>query len=142
MENSVPSLITGDGTSRVTESLLSPSSAHLHLPSDSSHQSHPVASPWDRELHPKQRLHQRSSLIDALRQRFPDGPPAVYDQFISVSLNDVPPNEMLAINPRVTRDGTAGVSPLKRIASKVWATVVGGMNSRPCKVFLFPFLGS
>jgi hypothetical protein len=140
MENSLPSLIAGeagDGTSRVTESLLSPSSAHHHPSSESSDQSHAHAltSPWDRELHPKQRLRERSSLIDALRQRFPDGPPTAYDQFISVSLNDVPPNEMLTINPRARREGATRASPLKRMASKIWATVVGGMNTRPCKWF-------
>ncbi|PVG04016.1 hypothetical protein CPB86DRAFT_313674 [Serendipita vermifera] len=33
----------------------------------------------------------RTSLIDSLRDRFPNGPPETYDEFIQVSLSNIPP---------------------------------------------------
>jgi hypothetical protein len=151
MENSSVSLITGgDGPHHLelpatSQSFLCPSSALLHQPSESSYRSHyypPYKSQKGNEDvkgNDKKRAF-RSSLMDNLRNRFPDGrPPQAYDDFIQVSLNDVPLDSDLVLDEETgVAEEPTGISPVKRLGrmtSRVFATIANSLASRPCTFF-------
>ena len=79
--------------------------------------------------------------MDSLRYRFPDGrpPQALYDEFIQVTLNDVPPDSALVDNANPSNENeTHHVSPvqrLQRMTSRVFATIAASITSRPGKTF-------
>lgn len=138
MEDSTPSLLVGDVRPphhlhlpvAGSDSYLSPSSALIHANSESSHRSHIH---WDSdECHDTEKPRPyRSSLIQVLRDRFPDGPPAVYDEFIRVSLNEIPPEASLHENDGYKRPSTT--TRLTRMTSQLWSVLAGSIASRPCE---------
>jgi hypothetical protein len=153
MENSSVSLITAeDGPHHLqlptgSHSFLCPSSALLHQTSESSHLSHHY--PPDKsekgqdgvQANEKKRAF-RSSLMENLRNRFPDGrPPQAYDDFIQVSLNDVPPDSDLVMDEETgAAEEHTRLSPVERLSrmtSRVFATISNSLASRPCKFFVY-----
>ncbi|KIM27909.1 hypothetical protein M408DRAFT_16526 [Serendipita vermifera MAFF 305830] len=123
-----------------SHSFLSPSSALLPNPSEASHQYPPDSKEQSQHEKPQRKAF-KSSLMDSLRYRFPDGnpPQALYDEFIQVSLNDVPPDSAL-----VTADASEGhtgnengphhfspIQRLQRMTSRVFSTIAASIASRP-----------
>lgn len=74
--------------------------------------------------------------MDSLRYRFPDGrPPRAYDEFIQVTLNDVPPDSALVDNVNASHQNEplhlSPVQRLQRMTSRVFATISASAVSRP-----------
>lgn len=137
MEDSTPSLLTSGDHLRphnlqlpttASDSFLSPSSAAIHATSESSHRTH---TQWDSDEYDETEKSPpyRSNLLQALKERFPNGPPTVYDEFIRVSLNEVPPeaNETQVYQP------PSATTRLSRMTSQLWSALAGSIVSRPCE---------
>lgn len=80
----------------------------------------------------------RSSLLQALKQRFPNGPPEVYDEFIRVSLNDIPSEAHMAEKMIQSGPQPSTATRLSRMMSKSWTRLVGSVNLHPslCPIIL------
>jgi hypothetical protein len=77
----------------------------------------------------------RTSLIDSLRDRFPNGPPETYDEFIQVSLSNIPPGIIDTYESEFPKQ-RAKASPLRTLfnaTSQLITSTAASVMSHSCK---------